>query len=165
MDVKVPRCKASTSRGLMSIVPTRTKTRCSKCGNSAHIECFSMPLLKHSSVKPATSFDTLAVFVTRKSQRYANYKQVQYMPKKVPFAVNLKMTAQVWIPFYMQVKLKHTQAILHRIPRPTHLITNLAYRLKPHNTRNLYLRARLDICVDVNIMPASVYRLGFLRST
>ena len=44
---------------------------------------------------------------------------------------------------------------------PTHLITNLAYRLKPHHTRNLYLRARLDTCADVNIMPASVYKLVF----
>ena len=36
-----------------------------------------------------------------------------------------------------------------------------AYRLKPHHKRNQYLRARLDICVDVNIMPVSVYRLVF----
>ena len=63
--------------------------------------------------------------------------------------------------FCLQVKVKHTQANLQRIPRPNHLITNLAYRLKPHHTRNLYLRARLDTCADVNIMPASVYRLVF----
>ena len=47
------------------------------------------------------------------------------------------------------------------MPRPTHLITNLAYRLKPHHTRNLYLRARLDTCTDVNLMPASMYQLVF----
>ena len=39
------------------------------------------------------------------------------------------------------------------------MITNLAYRLKPHHTRDQYLGARLDTCVDVNIMPASVYKL------
>ena len=61
----------------------------------------------------------------------------------------------------LQVKVKCTQANLQRIPRPTHLITNLASRLKPHHTRNLYLRARLDTCVHVNIMPASMYRLVF----
>ena len=61
--------------------------------------------------------------------------------------------------FCLQVKVKYTQANLQRIPRPTHHITNLAYRLKPHHTRNLYLRARLDTYVDVNIMPASVYGL------
>ena len=48
-----------------------------------------------------------------------------------------------------------------KVPRPTHLITNLAYRLQPHHCRNLYLRARLDTCVDVNLMPTSVYQLVF----
>ena len=81
------------------------------------------------------------------------------MPKIVPFAVNLNMTAQVKLPFCLQVKVKCTQANLQRIPRPTHLITNLAYRLKPHHTRNVYLRARLHTCADVNIMPTSIYRL------
>ena len=55
----------------------------------------------------------------------------------------------------------HTQANLQRISRPTHLITNLAYRLKPYHTRNLYGRARLDTHADVNIMPVSMYRLVF----
>ena len=36
---------------------------------------------------------------------------------------------------------------------------NLLYRLKMHENRNLYLRARLDTCADVNMMPASVYKL------
>ena len=63
--------------------------------------------------------------------------------------------------FCLQVKVKHTQANLQIIPRPTHLITNLAYRLKPHYRRNLYLGARLNTCVIVNIMPANVYKLVF----
>ena len=83
------------------------------------------------------------------------------MPKIMPFVVNLKMTAQDKDIFCLQVKVKCTQANLQRMPRPTHLITNLAYRLKPHHTRNMYLTARLDTCADVNIMPASVYRLVF----
>ena len=33
--------------------------------------------------------------------------------------------------------------------------------LKLHHTRNQYLRARLNTCADVNIMPARVYRLVF----
>ena len=61
----------------------------------------------------------------------------------------------------LQVKVQCTQADLQKISRPAHLITNLAYRLKSHHTRKLYLRARLDTCADVNIMPASVYRLVF----
>ena len=33
--------------------------------------------------------------------------------------------------------------------------------MKIHENRNLYLRARLDTCTEVNIMPASVYKLVF----
>ena len=47
------------------------------------------------------------------------------------------------------------------MPKATHLITNLAYRLQPHHHRNMYLRARLDTYTDVNLMPASIYQLVF----
>ena len=63
--------------------------------------------------------------------------------------------------FGLQVKVQQTQADYKKIPTPSDLITNLVYRLKPHNTRNQYLRARLDTCVDVNIMPVSMYKLVF----
>ena len=59
--------------------------------------------------------------------------------------------------FCLQVKLKSTQA---EAPAPQHLITNLAYKLKPHK-KTQYLRARLDTYSDVNIMPVSVYQLIF----
>ena len=61
--------------------------------------------------------------------------------------------------FCFQVKIQHTQSDCKKIPTPSHLIINLAYSLKPNNTRNQYLRARLDTWLDVNIMPASVYKL------
>ena len=38
-NMEVPRCKASTRRGLLSRVPTRAK-RGPKCGDSAHVEGF-----------------------------------------------------------------------------------------------------------------------------
>ena len=63
--------------------------------------------------------------------------------------------------FCLQLKVQHTQASVKKFPIPSHLITNLAYWLKPHHTRNQYLRERLDTCADVNIMPASVYKLVF----
>ena len=62
--------------------------------------------------------------------------------------------------FCLQVKIQPTQANA-KIPTPHHLITNLAYKLKPHHKRNQYLRARLEACDDVNIMPMSVYKLVF----
>ena len=63
--------------------------------------------------------------------------------------------------FCLQVKIQQSQAECKKIPTPSHLITNLAYKLKPHQTRNQNLRARLDTCTDVNTMPASVYKLVF----
>ena len=63
--------------------------------------------------------------------------------------------------FCLQIKMQCTQASLKKITTPMHLIANLTYRLKPHHTRNQYLRARLETSVDVNIMPTSVYNLLF----
>ena len=63
--------------------------------------------------------------------------------------------------FFLQVKIKCKQDKEQKVPRPIHLINNLAYRLKPCHTRNLSLRARLDTCTDVNLMPASMYQLVF----
>ena len=60
--------------------------------------------------------------------------------------------------FCLQVQLKYTQ-VETKIPAPQHLITNLAYKLKPNQKKTQYLRARLDTCADVNIMPVSVYKL------
>ena len=112
---------------------------------------------------------TLPVFVIRKKQ--ANFKprrpKVHQSQACAVYAKESAICGQSEDDsssedsFCLQVKIKCTQANLQRIPRPTHLITNLAYRLKQHHTRNLYLRARLDTCADANLMPASVYKLVF----
>ena len=62
--------------------------------------------------------------------------------------------------FCLQVRIQCAQARL-KLPTASHLITNLEYKLNPHHKRNQYLRARLDTHADVNIMPASVYKLIF----
>ena len=91
--------------------------------------------------------------------RHTDYRQVHCMCKIVLFVTNLKIPVQKI--FCLQLKIQHTQTGIKNIPPPAHLITKLAYRLKSHHTRNLYLRTRLDTCADVNIMPASMYRLMF----
>ena len=63
--------------------------------------------------------------------------------------------------FCLQLKIQHVQAHNKMTQKPACLITKLAYRLKQHENMNLQLRARLDTCADVNIMPASVYKLVF----
>ena len=61
--------------------------------------------------------------------------------------------------FCLQVKIQCTQANT-KIPTPHHVITNLAYRLKPHHKKNQYLIVRLYSHANINIMPVSVYKLG-----
>ena len=68
-----------------------------------------------------------------------------------------QMRGQVMTHFVLKVKLKSTQP---ETPAPQHLITNLVYKLKPHK-KTQYLRARLDTCSNVNIMPVSTYHLIF----
>ena len=58
--------------------------------------------------------------------------------------------------FCLQMKIKSNQA---ETPAPQHLIANLAYKLKPKQKKIEYLRARIDTCADVNILPVSVYKL------
>ena len=40
-----------------------------------------------------------------------------------------------------------------------HLVTNLEIKLKPHKNRTKFLRARIDTCANLNLMPISVYKL------
>ena len=61
--------------------------------------------------------------------------------------------------FCLKVKIKRQPNETQTIPKPTHLITNIAYWLKQHHTRNQYLRARIDTGAEVNLMPVSVCRL------
>ena len=143
----------------MPRVPHQNKNRCSKCSDSALIESFQCTA-KSFSVKTCHKIGHFTSKCYQKKQggpRCTSYTQAQYMPKTVPFADDSSSDDS----FCLQVKVKPTQANFQRISRPTHLITDLAYRLKPYHARNLYLRAGLDTCVDINIMPAIVYKLVF----
>ena len=61
--------------------------------------------------------------------------------------------------FCLQMHVNSTQAET-KLLAPQHLVTNLTYKLKPHKKTH-YLRARLDTCSNINIMPVSVYRTIF----
>ena len=63
--------------------------------------------------------------------------------------------------FCLQLQVQSNHAEGKQIPNPVHLKMNLAFHLKLHYTRNMYLRACLDTCADMNIMPGSVYQLVF----
>ena len=58
--------------------------------------------------------------------------------------------------FCLQMKIHRTHISHPEVPKPVYLMVNLAYRLQEHNQRNQYLRARIDTCADVNLMPMAV---------
>ena len=65
-----------------------------------------------------------------------------------------------FVLYQMRAKINMSTA-KRRLPKKTHLIANLPYRLKQYQTHHKYLRVQLDTCADVNIMPKSVYQMMF----
>ena len=92
-------------------------------------------------------------------QRHINCKQEQCICVRMPCFHSEESSSDD--SFCLQCKVQCTQAGFKKVPTPAHLITNFAYMLKPHHTRNQYFRAWLDTCVDANVMPGSLYRLVF----
>ena len=146
----------------------QTKDRCSNCGDTLHVGGFQCPAKKYQC-KACHKFGHFTSLCFQKKQASSKPRR----PKAHQLQVGTVYATESVIcgqseedssnkdSFCLQVKIKCKQASLQTIPRPIHLITNLVYRLKLHHTRNLYLRARLDTCTDVNLMPASVYKLVF----
>ena len=60
----------------------------------------------------------------------------------------------------MKAEINLSQA-KSKMPKKTHLIANIPYRIKQHQSHHKYLRVQLDTCADVNIMPRSVYQMMF----
>ena len=60
--------------------------------------------------------------------------------------------------FYLQMQIKSMQAE-EKYCEPQHLVTNLQYKLKPNRKRTKLLRAKIDTCSNINMMPVSVYKL------
>ena len=127
MVVGIPKCQASTRNVLMSKMPTRTKRGVQSMEIQSIWKAFSV-LQRSSNVKLVSSLDTLPFLVTRRSklhssqgyQRHINYRQEQYMQKKVPYAVNLKIIAQAMIPSACRSKCSAHKLISRRLPsQPT----------------------------------------------
>ena len=146
----------------------KNKGRCQRCGDSIHIEGFQCPAKKYQ----CKSYQKYGHVTSSCYQQ----KQSSFKPRKPK--VHMLQVGAVYAcaksicghsedfsssneSFCLQVKIQCMQAECKKIPTPSHLITNLAYKLKPHHTRNQYIRARLDTYSDFNIMPASAYKLVF----
>ena len=155
-----------TRRNLIQTNHIKEKDRCSKCGDSKHMEGFKCPARRFQ----CKTYNKYGHFTSLCYKKKVSFKS--RIPKMHQLQVGVVYTQENSIcghssdltssdiSFCLQVKIQQMQDN-NRIPTPHHLITNHAYRLKPHHKRNQYLRARLDTCANVNIMPASVYKLVF----
>ena len=63
-------------------------------------------------------------------------------------------------PFCLQIQAKSTKEKSKK-NKPQHLATNIEYKLKPHRRRTKFLRAKIDTCSNVNLIPISVYKLMY----
>ena len=62
--------------------------------------------------------------------------------------------------FCLQMKFQAIQANTN-VPAAKHLFTNLEFKVKPYWNKIKILQARIDTCVDVTIMPVSIYKYLF----
>ena len=144
----------------------KQKDRCSKCGDSTHSESFQWTAKRYQcrSCHKFGHFTSLCFIKGQKKQAY--HKPCKPKAHKLTAGTTQAYGSQSESEssdnsFCLQLQIKNVQAQSKVDKKPACLITNLPYRLKPHKNRNLYLRARLDICTDVNIMPTSVYKMVF----
>ena len=141
------------------------RDKCSKCGDSKYIEGFKCLARKFQCRTCNKNMVILPACATKRKfllsqepPRHIHCKWEKCIHKKIQYAAS-----QVILPPVMNHSVFKLKYKAHKLmPRFPHLIiTNLAYRLKPHHKRNQYLRARLDTCANINIMPVSVYKLVF----
>ena len=144
--------------------PSNNFNRCSKCGDTTHHEGFTCPAKKYQC-KACHKFGH---FTSQCFQRKQHSQHKFRQPKAHQIQVDESYdnpdnyssdVSSSKDSFCLQVKIRRQPNGTQKIPKPTHLITNIAYRLKQHHTRNQYLRARIDTGAKVNLMPVSVYRL------
>ena len=144
------------------------RNRCSKCGDTVHLEGFQCPAKKYQC-KACHKFGHFTSMCYQKKHTYSKPRRpkVHQLQVGTVYACNSASydhsddNSAANDSFCLQVKIKRNQMKEQRVPRPTHLITNLTYRLQSHHCRNVYLRARLDTCADVNLMADSMYQLVF----
>ena len=144
----------------------KNKDRCSKCGDYAHLEGFQCPAKKFQCKACHKFGHYTSLYFQKTQQNQANYKHrkptVHQLKAGTIHAHDSNEEADSSDhSFCLHLKIQCAQAHSKMTQKSACFITNLAYRLKQHENRNLYLKARLDICTDVNIMPASVYKLVF----
>ena len=144
--------------------PSNNHNRHSKCGDTTHWEGFKCPAKKYQC-KVCHKFGHFTSQCFQKNQytqqkfRQPKAHQIQ-VDKSYHYSHDYSSdVSSSEDSFCLQVKVNKQHKKAQKLPNMTHLLTNIVYRLKPHHTRNQYLRAWIDTGAEVILMPVSVYRL------
>ena len=117
------------------------------------------------NARAATYLVMLVVYVSRKKKE-SQYKRDSRQPRAHQLMVGRasvqdslcdqsdKSSCSSDESFCFQMKVKSTETET-KLQEPRHLVTNLAYKLKPQK-KIKYLRARIDTWAEANILPLSV---------
>ena len=183
-----PRRKSNSTSGWklqnckMQDVPTMQKTpnmlrleahseKCNRCSDTPHAKGFQCQARKFQC-KICHKFGLFTSVCFQKSQgQHSSNSFHARKPKAQQLCAGALYTLQdagsseydsdPEENFCLQMKVHRTRISHPEVPKPVYLMANLAYCLKEHHTRNQYLRARLDTCTDVNLMPMAVYCLMY----
>ena len=156
----------NTRRALILDWLTKTRIDVASAKNSAHLEGFQCPAKIPVQSIPQIWPLHKSSLLPKSTTKHYNYKHRkptahQFKAGTIHSHDSNEEADSSDDSFCLQLKIQHVQAHHKKTQISACLITNLAYRLKQHENRNLYLRARLDTCTGVNIMPAFVYKLVF----
>ena len=145
---------------------TNTENRCTKCGDSLHIEGFRCPASRYQC-KYCHKYGHFSKLCFKKNG--PEHKKNIRRPKAHQLMVGTASTmddqsyasySSSEDSFCLQIQAKSTKEKSKK-NKPQHLATNIEYKLKPHRRRTKFLRAKIDTCSNVNLLPISVYKLMY----
>ena len=122
----------------------KQKDRCSKCGDSTHLEGFTCPVKRYQckSCHKFGHFTSLCFMNSQQKQAYTKHhkpKAHQLTAGTIQAYESQSDSEGSDHSFCLQLQVKCVQAQTSLDQKPTCLITNLPYRLKMNENRNLYL--------------------------
>ena len=128
--------------------PHRATNHCNKCGDSIHVQGFQSPAKKYQCKVcnkyghfPSLCYQKEPKVHHKSSHRNPQVHQLHAGPMYTQDSANhcYSKKSSSDESFCLQLQAQSNQAEGKQIPQPVHLMTNLAYHLKPHHTRNIYL--------------------------
>ena len=143
---------------------TRSENKCTKCGDSPHIEGFRCPVSRFQC-KHCHKYGHFSKLCFKKngSENKQNIRRTKAHQLMVGTASAIGDQSDASYSssedsFCLQMQAKSAKENTKK-NKPQHLVTNIEYKLKLHRRRNKFLRAKIDTCSNVNLIPISVYKL------